>query len=59
MKMEHLQNIQSLETSIETGNLQSYDEQCILFILLILVVVELRLCMIVTLSWNAITRFLE
>ena len=29
MKMGHLQNIQSLETSIETGNLQSYDEQSI------------------------------
>ena len=27
MKMEHLQNIQSFETSIESGNLQSYDEQ--------------------------------
>ena len=25
--MGHLQNIQSFETSIETGNLQSYDEQ--------------------------------
>ena len=25
----HLQNIQSFETSVETGNLQSYDEQII------------------------------
>ena len=30
MNMEHLQNIQSFETSEETGNLQSYDEQSIL-----------------------------
>ena len=29
MKMGHLQNIQSFETFIETGNLQSYDEQSI------------------------------
>ena len=29
MKMGHLQNNQSLETSIETGNLQSYDEQSV------------------------------
>ena len=28
--MGHLQNIQSFETSIQTGNLQSYDEQNIL-----------------------------
>ena len=27
--MGHLQNIQSSETSIETGNLQSYEEQSI------------------------------
>ena len=27
--MGHPQNIESLETSIETGNLQSYDEQSI------------------------------
>ena len=27
--MGHLQNIQSCETSIETGNLQSHDEQII------------------------------
>ena len=30
--MGHLQNIQSFETSIETGNLQRYDEQSIVFI---------------------------
>ena len=29
MKMGHLQNILSYETSIETGNLQSYDQQSI------------------------------
>ena len=29
VKMGHLQNIQSTETPIETGNLQSYDEQSI------------------------------
>ena len=29
MKMKHLENVQPLETSIETGNLQSYDEQSI------------------------------
>ena len=29
MKTGHLQNIQSFETSIETGNLQRYDEQSI------------------------------
>ena len=29
MKMGHLQNIQSFETCIETGNLQSYNEQSI------------------------------
>ena len=29
MKMGHLQNIESFETSIETGNLQSYNEQSI------------------------------
>ena len=29
LKIGHLQNIQSFETSIETGNVQSYDEQCI------------------------------
>ena len=29
MKMGHLQNIQSFETSIETGNLQTYEEQSI------------------------------
>ena len=29
MKMVHLQNIQSFETSIESVNLQSYDEQSI------------------------------
>ena len=31
MKMGHLQNIQSFETSTETGNLQRYDEQNIVF----------------------------
>ena len=30
MKMGHLQNIQSFETSVETGNLQSYEKQSIL-----------------------------
>ena len=29
MKMGHLQNIQSFETSIETGNVQRNDEQSI------------------------------
>ena len=29
MKMGYLQNIQSFETGIETGNLQNYDEQTI------------------------------
>ena len=29
MKMDHPQNIQSIETSIETGNLQSYNERSI------------------------------
>ena len=29
MKMGHLQNIQSFETCIETGDLQSYEEQSI------------------------------
>ena len=27
MKMGYLQNIQSFETSVETGNLQSYEKQ--------------------------------
>ena len=31
IKMGHLQNIQSCETSVETGNLQRYDEQTIIF----------------------------
>ena len=30
MKVEYLQNIQSFETSVETGNLQSYEKQSIL-----------------------------
>ena len=30
MKMGYLQNIQSFETSVETGNLQSYEKQSIL-----------------------------
>ena len=30
MKMGYLQNIQSFETSAETGNLQSYEKQSIL-----------------------------
>ena len=30
MKMGHLQNIQSFETSIKNGSLQSYDEQGII-----------------------------
>ena len=29
INMGHIQNIQSFGTSIETGNLQSYDEQSI------------------------------
>ena len=28
--MGHLQNIQSFETSVETGNMQSYEKQSIL-----------------------------
>ena len=31
MKMGHLQNTQSFETSIETGNLQRYNKQSIAF----------------------------
>ena len=30
MKVGYLQNIQSFETSVETGNLQSYEKQSIL-----------------------------
>ena len=30
MKMGYLQNIQSFETSVETGNMQSYEKQSIL-----------------------------
>ena len=30
MKMGYLQNIQSFETSVEIGNLQSYEKQSIL-----------------------------
>ena len=30
MKMGYLQNIQSFDTSVETGNLQSYEKQSIL-----------------------------
>ena len=29
MKRRHLQNIQSFETSTESGNLQGYDEQTV------------------------------
>ena len=32
MKMRHLQNVQLFETCIETGNLQSYDEQSMSFV---------------------------
>ena len=30
MKVGYLQNVQSFETSVETGNLQSYEKQSIL-----------------------------
>ena len=42
MKMGNLENIQSFETSIENGNLQSYDEQSIFADLYVQIVVSLQ-----------------